>query len=924
MKIIYIRLENYIGVFTGMNRKSIEINFEEGLNKENILTNNNNNISIFIGENGSGKSTVQTALHPFAGTSDERKKIIRLGKNGLKEIHIRHDKDIYKIIHQYIPSKDTHKMRSFINKIDENGEETELNMNGGVTTFKDNIKEIFGIDESFLKIGRISSASTSFIDLPKGERKKYISNFLPDIDIFLNYFKTLKEIHSRLEKEIKYVSDEIDKLDDSDVLSNRDEYLTTTIDSKEKELIELKTLQSTTKIKMQEIEKEFIDNNLSKLDNPNRIFDIINSKQKAFDILKENVNLTLQSFDGEVTMENVGDSIISIKNEIQSLLTSSNVLREKLSEKNKLEKNLLEQIKKIDNRIQRYRNDILELEKIQNSKIEIEGKINDIKKSTDLSLYELIRDNYSDFISFTRELDGLTTILKEEIPYFDRNGIDYIFMKDNYPIYENNQKVLNKKEIEKETIQSSIIKTSSDINAIGNIMKNIPDTCRDKCAEFDSTLDTTQLLKLNEDYNTSLNSLNIDIEEISNDVNFYSEHLGRMNNILNIHKKLFIENKNTLFTTLIDIIDEEMTSQITIENFFTYIMNNKDLLNYLNSDKFIEVYNNGKTYEALIQQVEKYDASLKILNDNTSFDSKIEEERNKLYEQLTNVKKDLRQWECELHDEVQNVDEYNGLLSALEEVNKYKEEYDSFSNEMEKLNLLNQTFSTLLEKNSLINENFENVSSSIKSEEFTLENYRQEHNVIQLKLLRKQEFEERKNKLITKFSPVKMFRDACNPISGLPSKMINKFLEPTKVLTNQLLDIAYKGNFKIVEFVINEKEFAIPVINKDNTLLDDIIDASQGETALSRISISLAIVKNSTKYNIVSFDEMDSTLDSNKRGDFVSIIDRLIETLNMEQLFLISHNDAFSSNNVSVVLFPGGEYDIENSGDKNLILSDFR
>src|SRR5699024_651016 len=83
----------------------------------------------------------------------------------------------------------------------------------------------------------------------------------------------------------------------------------------------------------------------------------------------------------------------------------------------------------------------------------------------------------------------------------------------------------------------------------------------------------------------------------------------------------------------------------------------------------------------------------------------------------------------------------------------------------------------------------------------------------------------------------------------------------------------------------------------------DIKEASQGETALTNINLSLSLLnKVSQDYNILYLDEMDSTLDSNNRRRFVDVIDRQIELMGLEQVFLISHNDEFYSANIDLIL----------------------
>ena len=96
-----------------MGLKEIEIDFSKS----------KNNITLFVGDNGSGKTSLLSTLHPFAyyGSMDPRSgtSILREGKDGYKEIHIKYNDDIYKIQHHYKNTKKQIVLKSFIQKNDE-------------------------------------------------------------------------------------------------------------------------------------------------------------------------------------------------------------------------------------------------------------------------------------------------------------------------------------------------------------------------------------------------------------------------------------------------------------------------------------------------------------------------------------------------------------------------------------------------------------------------------------------------------------------------------------------------------------------------------------------------------------------------------------------------------------------------------------
>ena len=228
MKILYLKLKNSIGIWAGLSKTSIELNFNNP---------NSNSVVMLFGKNGSGKSVILSSLHPFTGSvNDDRSKFFIEGKEGFKEIHYQVDKKVYLIRH-YISKGKTKSFLSVMslskyNKFNpdeafDNAE--ELNENGGVRTFNELVKQYLDVDEEFFKISRIGSNVTNFIDLSTANRKKYISMFLPNIDEYLTKYKIVNEKHRLLNKEIKYISDEILKIGNIDDLNSQLALLKTNI-----------------------------------------------------------------------------------------------------------------------------------------------------------------------------------------------------------------------------------------------------------------------------------------------------------------------------------------------------------------------------------------------------------------------------------------------------------------------------------------------------------------------------------------------------------------------------------------------------------------------------------------------------------------------------------------------------------------------
>ena len=83
--------------------------------------------------------------------------------------------------------------------------------------------------------------------------------------------------------------------------------------------------------------------------------------------------------------------------------------------------------------------------------------------------------------------------------------------------------------------------------------------------------------------------------------------------------------------------------------------------------------------------------------------------------------------------------------------------------------------------------------------------------------------------------------------------------------------------------------------------------------ALTTISISLALIEQYTgQFNILSLDEMDGALDESNREAFISILDSQIRKLGIDQVFIISHNNAFDNVPMNIIALPGSENKLSN------------
>lgn len=194
------------------------------------------------------------------------------------------------------------------------------------------------------------------------------------------------------------------------------------------------------------------------------------------------------------------------------------------------------------------------------------------------------------------------------------------------------------------------------------------------------------------------------------------------------------------------------------------------------------------------------------------------------------------------------------------------------------------------------------ATASIRQAESTLADSR-------LRLARRDEYESRLAELSGRLERAQVIADACHPARGAPVEFIRDFLDTTRDSVNELLDIAMRGEFRL-SFSLTDSEFRIPVSKGSGRVIPDVTEASEGQLALAKTVLSLALVRQTVRmqggYNVICFDEIDGLLDRERnRERFAEIVERLSDELGLEQLFLISHNDNFVAAPAGLVLFPG-------------------
>ena len=309
MRILYIKLVNFIGIYASRGLKEVEYDF----------SNITKPIIQIHGPNRSGKTVLIQQLHPFSSinlSGDERSDLSLILPNeiGTKNIVYEFNGDMYNICHTYKPtSSGNHIVSSSIKK---NGE--ELNSNGGVNTFNQIINSIFGINKYTFQFMCNGTQLTSFASMTSSQRKTLLNKAM-GIDIY-------DKIHKLSTDDYRYTSKLISSLNNSKeyILSTYGSFesLTTFLNNKKEEFNGIEKDMNETKSKM-----DVLQGKLSTYDRAS-IQNEINECERLLDLFKSVENV-FGSIDNN-TYESVINQQLKMNNELNELKNKQSLLLQEI------------------------------------------------------------------------------------------------------------------------------------------------------------------------------------------------------------------------------------------------------------------------------------------------------------------------------------------------------------------------------------------------------------------------------------------------------------------------------------------------------------------------------------------------------------------------------------------------------------------
>ena len=868
MKITYLKLKNFVNIKAGMKRTEVEVDFSKSKNK----------LILLCGPNGSGKTSLLSEMHPFAnsGNMDVRgdANLIIEGKDGYKEIHIQDKEDEYIIKHFYMFSKKTKSVKSFIMK---NGK--ELNENGNVKSFKECVNEHLGIDHELLKLMRLGSNVTSLINMKSTNRKNFATKLFSDIEVYNGFYKKVSEEYRNIRAVLKSTADKINKFNvqdenefDKQLVLTENEIQMYEVDKEklQKDIITLENKVLDIKIDDEEIVKQTYY----------RLDDELNSAHELVELARD-VNMSAEEYElqFEKNKQSLELKLLEYKSNIDKAISERDIY---YNQRQDLEESLKraassERIKNLKETIAKYKKDISKLEK-------------ELEKRTcyDKTNLMILKDHCQKTLEYIKELNiysdydikKLMTSIIDNDDIMKRLETKNINNKSTYDIL--NAEILN---IEKMNLDFNI-----DID---------DNSCTKDCPYREFYLQTVGKRNNLNKYIEERNKINKEIVKYEELFNLYNSLIFIKNHILSYecNCNLPIEYDYSLCFT--NYITGKQPININILNLAIDDSEKFELLNKYKRDleSFENEYNIIKNSGLDIIEIENkildindiIDSRNKIIDENSEYKIKIENEIESLTVEAENIIKALRVKDS-MNDMIERHTELLNRIKEIEKLKLEKEEYlTRISNGKQELKSVTDFINNLTTKKNQLTFNKETYMNLVT-----------EYNA--LKLL---------------FEDADIIKEALNSSKGIPLIFLQVYLKNCPIMMNNLLDTIYNGELQIEGFLIDENEFRIPFV-KSGIKVPDIVMASQGESSFISIVLSLSlIIQSMTKYDIIGLDELDGPLDTKNREEFIKVLYTFIEQVNCEQVFLISHNNMFDNEPIDLILT--GDIDVDNFKFANVV-----
>ena len=889
MKYQWIELQNYAGIYNGMRLNQIKIDF----------TKCKTNKILIRGDNGSGKSTLMSAINVNPDSNDkfipnaEARKNLCIVDNGIEYI--------IRYIHP-VTNAGRGTTKGYISK-NINGQMVELNPNGNISSCKDILYQEFNLDSNFMALSQLSSEDRGLVDRKPAERKKLLNGILSTLDTYNNIYKTLNKKASIFRSTTNSLAYKIDSIGDETTLQLNLKSVENRINSLEAKKNEL--IESSAAIKV-EINK-FLE--ILKANN----YDIIVSE------LSE-VKNTVKSLDKSIKniMDKYGISDISKVDAFIKHIEADCIRLESDIDNDRKQLPLLlaqreSECKELEDKtakLNALQSDYNYLD-IKNAKQEAENIVNDYDKVfNEMGLRNIDLITKSEFDSAIEALEYLQSIGNALIANYDIDLVK-LCVNNRNRINEDIAKLKSEKDALSNAKQelSDLEKKAYEFDSMRNIANaliNRPNECK-----IDNCYFIKEALEANNKYPESeYNKLQMDIGGIKEYISDTTDHIEFAEECSEIVKQIDIINRE--LQSKMRFISKLPVRQDFAETFLIRLVNNDPFNDIARLYKYIDCGNMIEEYKVAKQNLHNFEVEYKIYESKNEMIESILSSIELLNSKTDSLARDIESMNNKIKNNEAKLSNTKSVKEKIESLShKINDEYlPSVNRQEELINIKNSLENNNIEINKLqaqlnnLNNTIGSINSDIKRE--TEERDQLKH-ASQLLVEYKHEYDV----YMKKYTKIEKIKYYASPNNGIQNVFMELYMNKIIAIANDLLSLLFEGEFTLQPFIINEGEFRIPCMGS-GLMHDDISSMSTAQRCMISMILSFSLLyQSSTKYNVIKLDELDGFLDTNNRGYFLTLLDKLMDLLRCEQCFIISHNNELAAYNCDIILLKSNDVVID-------------
>lgn len=869
-----LKLVNYGGIYNGMGLYEIEIDFTKCRNK----------IVLIKGDNGSGKSTIESALKPLP---DDNSSFIS-GVNASKEIEYIDEVNglIYSITYIHECKNQSRISKGYFKKIFPNGNVIDLNPSGNISSCKEMINEELELDANYITLTQLSSTKRGIADLRPAERKRYVNSILSSTDVYNTMYKTLSKKASTYKALMNSISSKIDNVGNTVQLQEELKSIESKISETEKLMEQHNEVINKEKGMLLSIDpNNEISNRIETYTESTKTY---SNKKDEFSkqlnkIYSTDPNLSTIVINKEI-LDKLNQDIIDTKYLIESTKERiNNLIKEREQEASRLEDETAK-LKSINSGM-----NLIEVKRIKDDLTSRKEKIR--KRWGDI--VDLNTITHDEFMIAYEAIKQMIEILNQPIELIPSDNIEIEYLD----ILRNIERLDN--EIE----DTAVFRNKIEVNEYKlDILEQRPSDCNNNSCPF--IADALKAKKIIDELMEQRKGF-ASISELNKQKESYEQKLSniernkRLLEIYNTNRIILSKlqlNLDTYENCVVSLSRDRFMILPTLSGFIEY---SNDLIEYKSIDK--DLNDISVKYNALYNQkdlINMITDSINRLNTNINEDTiKI----NAMNEEISSLTKKYNDM-CKLCVSLEDIFNLRASLNECEEsLRILNEEIEKDRSNIDRIEKLNSDIEKL-------NVNISELKSQLEPLRKTAESLRYR---ITLSIEYSKEYEQY-NMMYTKIETLKYY---CSPTTGIQLLFANMYLNKIMDNANKILSRLFGGTFALLPLIITESEFRIPVAVRGGINHDDITSMSSAQISLISMIISISLLsQTSTKLNIIVGDEIDAPFDSENRREFMNILTQLMGLVNSSQCVLISHNSEISLNDCDVILLKN-ENDVITEGN---------